>query len=49
MLPFYETLEDTQHPGRMSEEWTSDGDHPSVAGYSLLGEQGVPAAGRLIR
>lgn len=39
VLPFYETLEDTQHPGRMREEWTSDGDHPSVAGYRLLGEQ----------
>jgi lysophospholipase L1-like esterase len=39
VLPFYETLEDTQHPGRMREEWTSDGDHPSVAGYRLLGER----------
>ena len=39
VLPFYETLEDRQHPGRMREEWTSDGDHPSVAGYRLLGEQ----------
>lgn len=39
VLPFYETLEDPQHPGRMREEWTSDGDHPSVEGYRLLGEQ----------
>jgi lysophospholipase L1-like esterase len=38
VLPFYETLEDPQHRGRMREEWTSDGDHPSVAGYRLLGE-----------
>ncbi len=46
VLPFYETLEDTQHPGRMREEWTSDGDHPSVAGYRLLGEKAfrLPAA-----
>jgi lysophospholipase L1-like esterase len=40
-LPFYETLDDTARPGRMREEWTSDGDHPSVAGYRLLGEQAV--------
>jgi lysophospholipase L1-like esterase len=39
VLPFYETLEDPQHPGRMREEWTSDGDHPSVEGYRLLGER----------
>jgi lysophospholipase L1-like esterase len=38
LLPFYETLEDPDRPGRMREEWTSDGDHPSVAGYRLLGE-----------
>ena len=46
VLPFYETLEDTQHPGRMREEWTSDGDHPSVAGYRLLAEKAfqLPAA-----
>ncbi len=37
LLPFYETLEDAR-PGRMREEWTSDGDHPSVAGYRRLGE-----------
>ena len=39
VLPFYETLEDPARPGRMREEWTSDGDHPSVTGYRLLGEQ----------
>ena len=39
VLPFYETLEDPQRPGRMREEWTSDGDHPSVEGYRLLGER----------
>ncbi len=39
VLPFYETLEDTMHPGRMREEWTTDGDHPSVQGYRRLGER----------
>jgi lysophospholipase L1-like esterase len=39
VLPFYATLEDPDRPGRMKEEWTSDGDHPSVEGYRLLGER----------
>ncbi len=39
VLPFYETLHDAGRPGRMREEWTSDGDHPSVEGYRLLGER----------
>jgi lysophospholipase L1-like esterase len=39
VLPFYVTLEDPQHPGRMREEWTPDGDHPSVEGYRRLGER----------
>ena len=39
VLPFYATLEDPDRPGRMREEWTSDGDHPSVDGYRLLGER----------
>jgi lysophospholipase L1-like esterase len=38
VLPFYETLESPDAPGRMRPEWTSDGDHPSVAGYRRLGE-----------
>jgi lysophospholipase L1-like esterase len=38
LLPFHETLEDPNRPGRMREEWTSDGDHPSVTGYRRLGE-----------
>jgi lysophospholipase L1-like esterase len=38
VLRFYETLEHPTRPGRMGEEWTSDGDHPSVAGYRRLGE-----------
>jgi lysophospholipase L1-like esterase len=39
VLPFYSTLEDPGRPGRMKEQWTSDGDHPSVEGYRLLGEK----------
>jgi lysophospholipase L1-like esterase len=39
LLPFHDTLEDPERPGRMREEWThADGDHPSVAGYRRLGE-----------
>jgi lysophospholipase L1-like esterase len=38
LLPFHETLEDPDRPGRMRVDWTSDGDHPSVAGYRRLGE-----------
>jgi lysophospholipase L1-like esterase len=38
LLPFHDTLEDPERPGRMREEWTSDGDHPSVDGYRVLGE-----------
>ncbi|MBA3735436.1 MAG: SGNH/GDSL hydrolase family protein [Actinobacteria bacterium] len=38
LLPFHDTLEDRDRPGRMREEWTSDGDHPSVEGYRRLGE-----------
>ena len=38
VLPFHETLEDRERPGRMREDWTSDGDHPSVEGYRRLGE-----------
>ncbi len=38
VLPFHDTLEDRERAGRMREEWTSDGDHPSVEGYRRLGE-----------
>jgi lysophospholipase L1-like esterase len=39
LLPFHETLEDPERPGRMKPEWAhADGDHPSVEGYRLLGE-----------
>jgi lysophospholipase L1-like esterase len=39
VLPFHDTLEDPDRPGRIRAEWCdSDGDHPSVAGYRRLGE-----------
>jgi acyl-CoA thioesterase I len=38
VLPFYETLEDDERPGRMPDRWTDDGDHPSIEGYRRLGE-----------
>jgi lysophospholipase L1-like esterase len=38
LLPFHDTLEDPDRPGRMREEWTSDGDHPSEEGYRRLAE-----------
>jgi lysophospholipase L1-like esterase len=39
LLPFHDTLEDPERPGRMKAEWThADGDHPSIAGYRRLGE-----------
>lgn len=40
LLPFHDTLQDPEHPGRMKAEWTNaDGDHPSLAGYRRLGER----------
>jgi lysophospholipase L1-like esterase len=36
-LPFFAALEDPDRPGRMREDWTIEGDHPSVIGYRRLG------------
>jgi lysophospholipase L1-like esterase len=41
LLPFHDTLVDPASPHRMRLEWTDDGDHPSVEGHRLLGEQAV--------
>ncbi|MGI8421134.1 MAG: SGNH/GDSL hydrolase family protein [Gaiellaceae bacterium] len=38
LLDFHAALEDADRPGRMREEWTAEGDHPSVEGYRVLGE-----------
>jgi lysophospholipase L1-like esterase len=39
LIPFHDTIDDPRHPGRMPAALTADGDHPSVEGYRLLGEQ----------
>lgn len=39
ILPFHDTLEDPARPGRMRDDLTADGNHPSVAGHRLLGER----------
>jgi lysophospholipase L1-like esterase len=36
LLPFHDTLEDPEHPGRMRDEWTFEGDHPNEEGYRQL-------------
>jgi len=38
VLGFYGALEDPRALGRMRPDLTSDGDHPSVAGYRRLGD-----------
>ena len=43
-LPFHDTLEDPERPGRMREEWTADGNHPSVVGLPPARRAGVRAA-----
>jgi lysophospholipase L1-like esterase len=40
LLPFHDTLVDPARPHWMRDEWTDDGDHPSVEGHRLLGERG---------
>jgi lysophospholipase L1-like esterase len=39
LLPFHDTLADPERPQRMRDEWTDDGDHPSVDGHRLLAER----------
>jgi lysophospholipase L1-like esterase len=38
LLPFHDTLEDPERPGRMREEWTFEGDHPNEGGYRRLAD-----------
>jgi lysophospholipase L1-like esterase len=38
LLPFHDTLEDPERPGRMHEEWTFDGAHPNEDGYRRLAD-----------
>jgi lysophospholipase L1-like esterase len=49
VLPFHDTLEDPERPGRMREEWTSDGDHPSVEGYRRLGDVVAAKIGEVLK
>jgi len=35
----YRTVAETDRPHRMRDEWTDDGDHPSVEGHRRLGER----------
>jgi len=39
LFPFNATLADPSRPSRMRDEWTDDGDHPSIDGHRLLGER----------
>lgn len=43
-IDFHAALEDPDSPGLMGPGLTDDGDHPSIAGYRILGEL---AAGKL--
>jgi lysophospholipase L1-like esterase len=38
LLPFHDTLQDGDRPGRMREEWTFEGDHPNEEGYRRLAD-----------
>ena len=39
LLTFHHTLVDPAQPQRMRDDWTDDGDHPSVEGHRMLGER----------
>jgi acyl-CoA thioesterase-1 len=39
VMPFHDTLEDPERPGRMREDWTPDGNHPSAEAHRLLAER----------
>ena len=39
LLPFHDTLADPERPSRMRDDWTDDGNHPSIEGHRLLGER----------
>ena len=38
LLPFHDTLVAPDQPTRMRDDWTDDGNHPSVEGHRRLGE-----------
>jgi lysophospholipase L1-like esterase len=39
LLPFHDTLAEPTDPGRIDDGLTDDGEHPSIEGHRLLGEQ----------
>jgi len=39
LLTFHDTLVNPAQPQRMRDDWTDDGDHPSVEGHRMLGER----------
>ncbi|MEA2496520.1 MAG: hypothetical protein QOJ29_4431 [Thermoleophilaceae bacterium] len=43
VVDFYKALDDPASPGRIRQTMTDDGDHPTVAGYRVLGELLAPA------
>lgn len=47
VMPFHDTLEDPDRPGRMRADWTDDGNHPSIEGYRRLGELAFVMPGRV--
>jgi len=50
VLPFHSTLEAPPGSGLMRSDLTIEGDHPSIAGYALLGQRAVaPALRPLVR
>lgn len=38
VVPLYRALEDPQRPGRMREDWTEDGNHPSRVAHRRLAD-----------
>ena len=43
VMPWHEALEDPEEPGTMRADLTIEGDHPSVAGYRILGTKAFVA------
>jgi len=46
VIGFHDALEDPGRPGVMAPRLTADGDHPSIAGYRLLGARVADALER---
>ncbi len=49
VMPWHEALEDPEEPGTMRADLTIEGDHPSVAGYRILGTKAFVEHRRLRR